>query len=264
MNFTNYFRVWAASLRYSLARAMMFRFDFLLWFLVDLAWIAVNLLLIQVVFGHIDALAGWTKHEMILLVGTSMTIGRLTMALFFTNMIEAGRNIRTGHFDFFLAQPGNPQFMISTRKLDPESAINALVGLGLVTYAAYQLGLSVQPLHLLLYGTLLVCGVVIHYSVLVLIVSTAFWIIKSEGVEGGYFTLFEFSRLPRSAFRGAAEVIFVYFFPAVIVSNIPAKTLMQGVTPLHIAWLGAAALAWFAISAFVFSLGVRRYASASS
>ena len=43
---------------------------------------------------------------------------------------DVGRNVRTGTFDFFLAQPGNPLFMISTRKIELDALINAALGLG--------------------------------------------------------------------------------------------------------------------------------------
>jgi ABC-2 type transport system permease protein len=97
-----------------------------------------------------------------------------------------------------------------------------------------------------------------------MIVSLAFWIVRVEGVEMGYFTLFEFSRLPRAAVTGVMSVIFVYFFPAVIVSNFPAEALLHGPRLSNLVWLGAAAAVWFAAAVTFFNFGLRRYTSASS
>jgi hypothetical protein len=47
---------------------------------------------------------------------------------------------------------------------------------------------------------------VIHYSALVIAMSLSFWITSSQGVEGSYFTLMEFSRLPREAFGRLASI----------------------------------------------------------
>ena len=55
---TNYLRLWLASLRYSIVRTMMFRFDFLLWSAVEVAWISVNLLLIHVIYSYTSSIAG--------------------------------------------------------------------------------------------------------------------------------------------------------------------------------------------------------------
>ncbi|MGA3008120.1 MAG: ABC-2 family transporter protein [Opitutaceae bacterium] len=265
MKLTNYVRIWLACARYSIVRTMMFRFDFLMWALVELFWMAVNLLLIGVLYRHTRDIAGWNKYEMLLLVGTSMLIQRLLMGFFWSNLFEMSRNIRSGQFDFFLAQPGNPLFMVSTRKLDPDSLLNTLVALGVIGYAVHQLGLPVTLGGAVLYALLLFCGVAIHYSALLMVSSLALWIVGMQGLEGIYFTLFEFSRLPREAFhRGLASVLFVYALPVVIVSNVPAHTLLHGFDPLSAVWLIAVTAAWFTVAVAVFNRGLRAYASASS
>jgi ABC-2 type transport system permease protein len=260
----NYLRLWLACARYSAVRTMMFRFDFLMWSLVEFFWMAVNLLLVGVLYQYTGSIAGWSKYQMLLLVGTSLLIQRLLMGFFWSNLFEMARNIRTGHFDFFLAQPGHPLFMVSTRKLDPDALVNTLVALGVIGYAAHRLGLRPGPAGLALYALLIGCGLVIHYSALLMVSSLTFWTIGAQGVEGGYFTLFEFSRLPRAAFRGVASVIFVYLLPVVVVSNVPARLLFDGFRAGPALWLAAAAAAWLTVAVFVFNRGLRRYASASS
>ncbi len=74
---TRYLQIWLASARYSITRTLMFRFDFFLWATVELCWMGVNLLLIAVIYRHTDSIAGWSKYEMMLLVGTAMLIQRL-------------------------------------------------------------------------------------------------------------------------------------------------------------------------------------------
>ena len=41
---------------------------------------------------------------------------------------------------------------------------------------------------------------------LLTIISLVFWLKSASGIEGGYFGLTEFSRLPREALRGVAAV----------------------------------------------------------
>ncbi|MFA5058208.1 MAG: ABC-2 family transporter protein [Opitutaceae bacterium] len=264
MSFRQYLNIWLACLRYSLVRTMMFRFDFFLWAAVELAWMGVNVLLVEVIYRHTASVAGWGKYEMLLLVGTSMLIQRLLMGFFWSNLFEMGRNVRTGYFDFYLAQPGNPLFMISTRKLDPDSLINTFVAASVIFYAAHRLGLHPGITGVLLYLLLVACGVVIHYSLFLLTTSTTFWIIKTEGIEGSYFSVVDFSRLPREAFRGFANVLLVYLLPAVVVSNVPANALIHGFQPGYAVWLLAVSAAWLALAVFVFNRGLKRYASASS
>jgi ABC-2 type transport system permease protein len=259
-----YFQIWLASARYSIVRTMMFLFDFFLWALVELFWMSVNLLMISVIYEHTNSIAGWSKYEMLLLVGTSLLVQRFLMGFFWSSLFEMGRNIRSGYFDFFLAQPGNILFMASTRKLDPDGLMNSFVAMGVVAYSAHQLGLHPSVLDLLLYALMILCGLVIHYSMLVMSISVAFWITSAQGIEGIYFTLAEFSRLPREAFKGLASLAFVWLLPVVVVSNAPAQTLLHGFQPVWALALVGATLLWFGAAVFVFHRGLRRYASASS
>lgn len=261
----HYLNIWLASARYSIVRTLMFRGDFIVWSLVEFFWMSVNLLLISVIYQHTESIAGWNKYEMMLLVGTSMLIQRFLMGFFWSSIFEMGRNVRTGNFDFFLAQPGNVMFMATTRKLDPDGLINSVVAAGVVIYAANELNLSPRLIDIGLYALLVGCGLVIHYSLLVISISLVFWLTSAQGVEGTYFTLTEFSRLPREAFKGVVtQGLFVWALPVVVVSNAPARTLLHGFEWQWTLWLVALAIIWFGLAVFVFHRGIRRYASASS
>lgn len=261
----HYAKIWSASARYSITRTLMFRGDFFVWSLVELFWMSVNILTITVIYEHTQSIAGWTKYQMVLLVGTSMLIQRFLMGFFWSSIFEMGRNIRSGNFDFYLAQPGNVMFMATTRKLDPDSLLNSLVAAAVVIYAARQLGLDPSAGQIALYALMVLCGVVIHYSILVLSISLAFWLTSAQGIEGLYFTLTEFSRLPRAAFTGiATQMLFVWLLPVVMITNVPASLLVQGFDLTLSAWLFGSALVWFAAAVFVFNRGLRSYTSASS
>jgi ABC-2 type transport system permease protein len=260
----HYLRIWLASARYSLVRATMFRGDLFIWSVVELLWISVNVAVIFVIYSHTKTVAGWSQYEMLLLVGTSMLIQRFLMGFFWSGIFEMGRNIRSGLFDFTLAQPGDPLFMASTRKLELDGLLNSFVAAALVAYSAWRLGIHPGPGAIAIYLCMLACGVIIHYSALVIAMSLAFWITSSQGVEGSYFTLMEFSRLPREAFGRLASIIFVWILPVVVVSNGPARELLRGFEPWWALGLFAAALGWFAIAVFMFRSGLRRYTSASS
>lgn len=260
----HYLRIWLAGIRYSLVRSMMFRGDFIMWALVELFWMSVNVLLVGIIYSHTDSVAGWSEHQMLLLVGSNMLVQRLLMAFFWSNLFEMGRNVRSGHFDFFLAQPGQPLFMVSTRKFDLDGLVNVPVALAVVLYAAHKLGLDPSAGQIALYVLFIACGLALHYATLLTIISLVFWLKSAGGIEGGYFSLTEFSRLPREALRGAAAVVFVYTLPVIVVSNVPARLLIHGFEPLNALWLLGATAVWFTIAVMVFHAGLRRYASASS
>jgi ABC-2 type transport system permease protein len=154
--------------------------------------------------------------------------------------------------------------MVSTRKIDLDGLANVVVAVAVVIYAINKLGLVPSFGELALYALMIGCGVLINYSVLLLTVSLTFWIGAAQGIEGSYFTLMEFSRLPRQAFKGVANILFVWLLPAVVVSNVPANALIHGFNSLNALWLLAVTLLWTTFAILVFNAGLRRYASASS
>ena len=261
----HYLRIWAASARYSIVRTMMFRGDFLLWSLVELFWMSTNVLTVSVIYDHTQSVAGWGKYEMLLLVGTSMLIQRFLMGFFWSSLFEMGRNVRMGTFDFFLAQPGNVMFMVSTRKLDPDGLVNTVIAAAVVIYSAGKLHLHPTAWDVTLYCVMIAAGVVIHYSMMAISMSLVFWLTSAQGVEGAYFALTEFARLPRAAFKGlVSQVLFVWLLPVVVVSNAPASTILHGFNWIWISWLLVVALLWFGLAVLVFHAGLKRYTSASS
>src|SRR6185503_16091869 len=148
-----------------------------------------------------------------------------------------------------LAQPGNVMFMATTRKLDLDGLVNSVIASAVVIYACRQLGLHPTMLDMVLYLGLIGCGLAIHYSILVLSTSLVFWLTSAQGVEGGYFTLTEFSRLPRQAFKGLfKEILFVWALPVVVVSNAPANALLHGFDLKWALWLFGAAIGWFTVA----------------
>ncbi len=259
-----YSRLWLACVRYSVVRTMMFRGDFFMWSLVELFWMGVSLLLVGVIYRHTDSIAGWNQWEMTLLVGTSLLIQRLLMGFFWSNLFEMGRNVRSGAFDFFIAQPGRLLFMVSTRRIDLDGCLNVPVAIAVIVYSARQLNLDPTALQVAFFVLFILCGLIIHYSILLLIISLVFWLQSAKGIENGYFLVSEFSRLPRPALRGVAAIVFVYLLPVAVVSNVPAQTLLHGVGRVESAWLLGITVLWFVIGATVFQCGVRRYTSASS
>jgi ABC-2 type transport system permease protein len=261
----HHLKIWVACAKYSITRTLMFRGDFYVWSLVELFWMTVLLTTNSVIYEHTNGIAGWSKYQMVLLLGTSMVMQRILFGFFWSSIFEMGRNIRTGNFDFYLAQPGNVMFMATTRKLDPDSLLNSIVAISVVIYACKQLHLEPSFGQVMLYILMLISGVILQYSILVISISLAFWLTSAQGIEGIYFTLSEFSRLPRAAFKGpVSRFLFVWALPVVIVTNVPANLFVAGFNFKSAAWLFGSAVAWFIAAVIVFHRGLRRYTSASS
>ena len=264
MKLSRYFNVWLAQMRYSMVREMMFKVNFLIWLVTEIMWFSLQLIFVEVVYGHVEEVAGWSHYEMILLVGVNYWIQQLFQAFFMVNFFNLPDLIRTGKLDFYLAQPMSPQFLVSTRLFEPGALINAVLGLGVCGYAMSHLNLDVTLSGVGLFVLFSVLGVMVHYSLLLTMVTLSFWIVRSQGLIYGYYNLFQISRLPRQAFKGIVRVIFTFALPMLLVANMPSEALLGRMDCKLLGLMIFLALAFFIGTRELFNRGLRAYGSASS
>jgi len=259
-----YARIWLAQIRYSTVREMMFKSNFILWIIVDLTWFGLHLSFIQFLYLQVSDIAGWGKWEMILLVTTNMLIQQIFQMFLMINLTKLPELIRTGKLDFFLAQPASAQFLVSTRNFEPGSVINTLVAAIVCVIAIAHLNMNLSLAGLLLFPVLVMFGVLIHYALLMSLMSLSFWMTRAQGFINAYYNVFQIARLPREVFKGITLIAFTWAVPLLLIANVPARTLLYGLDAGDLIQMGAATALLLLISTLIFQAGLRRYGSASS
>jgi ABC-2 type transport system permease protein len=259
---SRYAGIWLAQARYTIMRELMFKANFILWVIVDLCWFGLNLSFIQFLYLQVNTVAGWDKWEMVLLVTTNMLIQQIFQMLLMTNLTKLPELIRTGKLDFFLAQPASAQFLVSTRYFELGSVINTLVSMLVCVIAIAHTSLSGAGL--LVFPCLVVFGVLIHYAMLLMLMSLAFWMTRAQGFMFAYYNVFQIARLPREAFHGVTRFVFTWTVPLLLIANVPARTLLHGLNGIDVAGMACATAILVALSTAIFQAGLRRYGSASS
>lgn len=264
-NLARYWTIYAALWKNSVSREMGFKSNFILWIIVEFLWFALQLAFFNVIYSHTDNIAGWTRWEVVLLVGCSHFIQQLFQAFFFTNCVQLSELVRTGKLDFLMLLPVNTRFLVSVRQVDLGGFVNAASALGVVFFALHKLNLAPSAIHYLAFAALTVCGILLHYSLMMLLAASSFYTVRAQGIVWGYYQMFNIARMPESAFRGLFRAVFTFVLPMTLVSNVPAKTLIlrMGSLPSIGLLLGITA-AWFIISELVWRHSLRRYTSASS
>jgi ABC-2 type transport system permease protein len=261
-----YPELYAALWRNSVTREMQFKVNFLLWIVVEALWFGLQLGFMSVVYGHTESIAGWSRWQVVLLVGCSHFIQQLFTAFFLGNISDLSEHIRTGRLDFMLLLPVNTRFLISFRKVDLGAFVNAMSALAVVVWALRHLGHTPGLLEIAGFIGLCVAGLIIHYSLMFLLSSAAFWIVRAQGVVWGYYNLFNIARIPESAVpQGLFRRVFTLVLPMLLVSNVPAQTLLGTLrSPWHPLLLLGLSGVCFVVSEWVWRLSLRRYSSASA
>src|ERR1017187_10334292 len=199
---TRYLGIYAAPWKNSVTREMTFKSNFLLWIVVEMLWLAMQLVFIGVLYLHTDQIGTWTKWQVVMLVGGSHFIQQIFQAFFLVNCTNLSELVRTGKLDFLLLLPVNTRFVVSLRQVDLGSFVNALSAVGLMIFAAHKLNYVPTIFHVLGFLALCIAGIVIHYSLMFLLAAISFWTVRAQGIVWGYYNLFNIARMPDEAFQG--------------------------------------------------------------
>jgi ABC-2 type transport system permease protein len=257
--------IYAALWRNSVVREMSFKGNFLLWIVVEFLWFALQLSFIGVIYLHTNHIASWSKWQVILLIGASHFIQQIFQAFFLTNCTQLSELIRTGRLDFMLLLPMNSRFLISLRQVDLGGFVNAASALAVMGYAVRQLHLTPNAAQMA--GFLFLCGagILIHYSLMFLLASVAFWTVRAQGIVWGYYGMFNIARYPDAAFQGFFRAFFTFAIPMLLVVNVPVKLLLHRLESRRdMLFLLGLGVVCFVVSELFWRFSMRHYTSASA
>lgn len=259
-----YLRLLALSLRISLTTGMQYRWNFVVEGLVSVLWTALGLVPLYVAFHARPELHGWTFATALVVVGWFSLLKGILDGAINPSLLTVVDQIRQGTLDFVLLKPADAQFLVSTAKFEPWKVLDGLCALGIFVWAFHLLGRTPGALDVLASLGLLVCAALVLYSIWILVIAAAFWVVRLDNLAYLFNSVFDFARWPVSVFRGALRVVFTFVIPLGIMTTYPAEALL-GTLSLQTALLSAAgAMAFAFVSRTIWKHALGRYTSASS
>ena len=259
-----YIRLYIAFARNCFVRELEYRLSFVLRAIGSAAEGILPVAFIALVFRQVQAVAGWTVDQMLLLMGTYTLLEGTLSTLFGANMAEISRYVNRGELDLVLTKPVSSQFYVSTRLVAWEALPRVVLGGAVTAHALRRLGVSVTAESLLAYVALLGAGLAIGYSLWSMSVVWVFWTERLSNAGFVFYTFLELGRLPIQAFQGVARLILTFVLPMAFMTTVPTEALM-GLFSFERAATGAGLAAAFLIaSSLAWRVGLRSYASASS
>lgn len=258
-------QVWRANARASLIREMEFRSNFFLGVLRQVLWLGAFIFLIETIFTHTQSIAGWQKPEALIILALSRIIEGILDTFIERNIADLPSIVQKGNFDFYLTKPVPVQFYTAFKQFYLHNTIGHIGG-GLATFVYALTQLTYQP-HLgtwLLMITLIAAGLVIFYSLLILLASLVFFVERLEALWSFLQLMTEPLTVPFDVFPPTPRLALTYALPLAFIVFVPA----QAITGRFQMWQLPTAIALAAIFLLLANLawraGLRRYSSASS
>src|SRR5262249_18442902 len=134
--------------RYSLARELIFRGNFLARVSVEVIWLGILLLFYRTVFVQTNLVAGWDQWQYLFFVGCHYALAGAIETLFLDNCNGFAALLRSGDLDFYLLKPIDEQFLIPCRNIDWATAPNILLGTAIMVLALVQMSWEFDALRI--------------------------------------------------------------------------------------------------------------------
>ena len=259
-----YLRLLGVQLRASLAISMQYRVEFLVEGALALFWSGWSLVPLLVVFGKRDQVDGWSFEEALVVMGWFTLMRGLLEGAVNPSLTSVVDHIRKGTLDFVLLKPADAQFLVSTARFEPWRVIDVFAAAAIFGVAFHRLG-HLPSLGQALAGLgLLFCAAIVLYSLWILVISAAFYVVKIDNLSFLFSSIFDAARWPTSVFRGVWRILFTFVVPLALMTTFPALAILGRLDPRTAARTVASTLVFAAFARWVWIHSIRRYTSASS
>jgi ABC-2 type transport system permease protein len=259
-----YLRLMQVQLRVSTISAMQYRADFVVRGFIALLWLVVALVPMLVVYGARHAVSGWTFPQALVVVGWFTLLKGILEGAVSPSLTAVVEHVRHGTLDFVLLKPADAQFLVSTAKIEPWRVLDIGAALVIFAYAFRLLGRWPSAGQLGVALVFLALGILILYSIWILVVSAAFWVVKVDNLSYLFGSLFDAGRWPIDVFRGALRFTFTFVFPLAVMTTFPASALLGKLETSTAIVALAGGIAFAAVSRRVWRGALSMYTSASS
>ena len=261
MNFVlHYGRLLGSLSRYTLARELSLRGNFLVKVAVEVIWLGIMVAFYATIFTKTNTIAGWSVNQYLFFVGAAFALNGLIETLFLENCNEFAELVRTGDLDFLLLKPVDEQFLISCRRIDWATAVNIPMGGAVMALALARMHWDFDPLKVAAFLVTFACGASIAYSFMIVLSATAVWLVRNQSLMEMWWLFSSLSRYPREIFRESKfeplGFIFTFILPILLVSNVPADVMVRSLNFGMVGYMIAATAIAFWTSRWFFSVCV--------
>ncbi|HSN13329.1 MAG TPA: ABC-2 family transporter protein, partial [Anaeromyxobacteraceae bacterium] len=260
-----YLRLLGVQLRASATVAMQYRVDFLVEGGLSLFWTGWSLVPLLVVFGRRREVAGWSFEEALVVIGWFMVMKGILEGAVNPSLAAVVEHIRKGTLDFVLLKPADAQFLVSTQKFAPWRIADVVAGMATFAIAFHRMGRVPGAGAIASAVLMLGCAALILYSLWILVVSAAFFVVKVDNLSFLFVSIFDAARWPSDVFRGLLRIVFTFVIPLAVMTTLPARALLgKDFGPVDSAAALAGALAFAGFARVVWLRSIGHYTSASS
>jgi ABC-2 type transport system permease protein len=258
-----YFKIYFKLLQLSWAALLIYRSNFLNSIISGLIWSSFNLTAILLLTAKTSTVFGWTRNELVLLIGVSNILVGIFYFFFSINLYDFPNTVNLGKLDSILLKPIDTQFAISFWEAAYKGLVRMIFGICISVYMLSVMHIQVTIFSTLLFIIFLFFGIMLQYSIWFGITSITIKYTTLSNIADLLYNTNDFARFPPEMFRQGKEFLYFFLFPFTLITVVPVKSLLSRATMLDVFWLLCMTGLLFYLSRKFFNFALRFYTSAS-
>jgi ABC-2 type transport system permease protein len=255
--FWHFFRIGALN-------ELQYRVNFVVQLFQSLLALGTGLVGLALVFSHTTALAGWSRAELLVVMGVHLFMGGVIQMSIQPNMARLMGEIHDGTFDFALVKPVDSQVMVSVREVRIWQSVDVLMGALVMGWAVTQLGRAVGAWQAVGFTAALLCGAAMIYSFWLMLTTGAFWVVRMENIIELFQGVYQAGRWPVSIYPDWLRTGLTFLVPIAFAVTVPAEALTNRLNTQTLGLAAALAVALLLLARGVWRRGLRAYSGASA
>jgi ABC-2 type transport system permease protein len=260
----NFFRLAWAYFRVGALNELQYRVNFFVQLGESLLALITGLVGLALVFNHTQELGGWSRQELLAVMGVHILVGGLIKTTIQPNMERLMGDVQQGTLDFTLTKPADSQVLVSVREVRIWQTVDIVMGLIVLVVAVLQVQARIGAWEALAFAAALLMGGLMIYCFWLMLTTGAFWLIRMDQIVELFQGVYQAGRWPVGIYPGWLRTGLTFLVPIAFAVTVPAEALTGRLTSQTM--LGAAALTVFLLllARWVWFTGLRNYTGASA
>ncbi|MBI4883464.1 MAG: ABC-2 family transporter protein [Actinobacteria bacterium] len=251
-------------LRVGVMNEVQYRVNFFIQLVQSLLTIATGLTALALVFSQTDDLGGWTRPQLLAVMGVFTIVGGMIRSVIQPNMQRVVEDVREGRLDFALTKPADAQVLVSVRDVRLWQLTDVGVGLIVLVIALIQIGDGVGWQAIVAFVGILAIGLVAIYCFWLMLASASFWLVRMNEVQELFDGVYRAGQYPVGIYPGWLKYGLTFLVPLAFAVTVPSEAVTGRLTWQAVTVAGATTVVLLALSRWFWQRGLRRYGGASS
>lgn len=260
----NLFRLMAIYFRVGAMNELQYRVNFFVQLFQSAIALVTGLVGLAIVFSHTTQLGGWSRPELLAVMGVHILMGGLIQAIIQPNMQQVAEDVQRGTLDYVLTKPVDAQLLVSVRQIQIWQLVNVLIGLVVIGVALVELRAGLGLWQAAGFVVALLLGSLMIYSFWLMLTTVAFWVVRVDQMINLFEGVYAAGRWPVGIYPGWLQGLLTFLMPVAFAVTVPAEALTNRLTLSTLGLAGLLAAGLLLLARFVWRTGLRSYSGASA